>query len=166
MLIRPEVSSDYGAIQTINIDAFAHHPFSHQTEHLIVNALRDSDALTISLVAEDQGVIVGHIAFSPILINGADLKWFTLGPVAVSPDRQRQGIGSLLIKDGLKILRQLGAHGCLLVGDPDYYKRFGFLHSQSLGVHGVPAEYCLCISLTDETPKGVATLHPAFTVTA
>jgi putative acetyltransferase len=166
MLIRPETSSDYAAIQTINIDAFAQHPFSHQTEHLIVNALRDSNALTISLVAEDQGVVVGHIAFSPALIDGADLKWFTLGPVAVSPDRQRQGIGALLIKDGLKALRQLGAQGCLLVGDPNYYKRFGFLHSQILSVHDVPAEYFLCLSFITKTPKGIVTHHPAFFVTA
>jgi putative acetyltransferase len=166
MLIRPETSCDYPAIQTINIEAFAHHPFSHQTEHLIVNALQDSNALTISLVAEDQGIVVGHIAFSPALINGTDLKWFTLGPVAVSPDRQRQGIGSLLIEDGLKALRHLGARGCLLVGDPNYYKRFGFLHSQFLSVQDVPAEYFLCLPFIGEIPKGVATHHPAFYVTA
>lgn len=166
MLIRPETPSDYAAIQTINIDAFANHPFSHQTEHLIVNALRDSKALTISLVAEDHGVVVGHIAFSPALIDGADLNWFTLGPIAISPERQRQGIGSLLIVDGLKALRQLGAQGCLLVGEPGYYKRFGFQHSQFLGVHGVPAEYFLGLSFIGEMPQGVVTHHPAFFVTA
>ena len=166
MLIRPETSIDYLAVQTINIDVFAHHPFSHQTEHLIVKALRDSNALTISLVAEDQGLVVGHIAFSPALINGADLNWFTLGPVAVTPDRQNQGIGSLLIKDGLNALHQRGAHGCLLVGDPNYYKRFGFVHSQILGVQAVPAEYFMCLSFTNEIPEGVVTFHPAFSVTA
>ena len=166
MLIRPEQPSDYDSIQTINIEAFADHPFSQQTEHLIVNALRDSNALTISLVAEDDNKVVGHIAFSPALINGTDLKWFTLGPVAVSPDHQRKGIGSQLIKDGLKALRQLGAHGCLLVGDPNYYNRFGFLHSQHLSVHDVPAEYFMCLPFTSEVPKGVVTHHPAFSVTA
>jgi putative acetyltransferase len=166
MVIRPETSRDYAAIQAINIEAFANHPFSRQTEHLIVNALREANALTTSLVADDRGVVVGHIAFSPALIDDADLKWFTLGPIAVSPDRQRQGIGSLLIADGLKALRQLGAHGCLLVGDPDFYRRFGFQHSEAMSVHGVPAKYFLCLSFSGEIPKGVVTHHPAFFVTA
>ena len=166
MLIRPETFNDYAAIRTINIEAFAHHPFSHQTEHLIVEELRDSNALTISLVADDQGDVVGHIAFSPALINGTDQGWFTLGPVAVSPGRQRQGIGTLLIKDGLKALRQVGANGCLLVGDPAYYERFGFIHSEFLSVHDVPAEYFMCLSFTDDSPVGVAAHHPAFYVTA
>jgi len=120
----------------------------------------------VSLVAEDPGGVVGHIAFSPALIDGADLQWFTLGPVAVSPARQRQGIGSLLVNAGLTTLRQRGARGCVLVGDPNYYERFGFRHSTLLSVHGVPAEYFLCLSFTGEVPEGVVTHHPAFSVTA
>lgn len=166
MLIRPEEPSDCAAVRKINIGAFANHPFSHQTEHLIVDELRRAGALTVGLVAEDHGEVVGCIAFSPALIDGADLQWFTLGPVAVAPDRQRQGIGSLLVEAGLTALRQLGARGCVLVGDPNYYERFGFRHSTLLSVHGVPAEYFLCLSFAGEVPAGVVTHHPAFSVTA
>ncbi|MFT3849301.1 MAG: N-acetyltransferase [Propionivibrio sp.] len=166
MIIRPETTKDFDAIQTINVDAFADHPFSQQTEHLIVNALRDAGALTISLVAEDGGQVVGHIAFSPALIDGQNLKWFTLGPIAVAPTRQRQGIGSRLIEAGIEALLQLGANGCLLVGDPAYYLRFGFRHSQSLSVHDVPPEYFMCLPLAGEIPHGSVSHHPAFDVTA
>lgn len=166
MLIRPEESRDYAAIRTINIDAFANHPFSHQTEHLIVEELRRSGALTVGLIAEDHGEVVGYVAFSPAWIDGADLQWYTLGPVAVSPERQRQGIGSLLVNAGLTALWQLGAKGCVLVGDPNYYERFGFRHTTLLGVHGIPAEYFLCLSFTGQVPQGVVTHHPAFSVTA
>lgn len=165
MIIRPETASDFAAIRTINIDAFAGHPFSHQTEHLIVEALRDAGALTLSLVAEDAGEVVGHIAFSPALVDGKDLNWYTLGPIAVAPSRQRQGVGSRLIGTGIEALRQLGANGCLLVGDPAYYLRFGFRHSQSLSVEHVPPEYFMCLPLAGEIPHGAVTHHPAFYVT-
>ena len=166
MIIRPETPQDYDAIQQINMDVFADHPFSHQTEHLIVNALRDAGALTISLVAEDEGEVVGHIAFSPALIDEEDLNWFTLGPIAVAPNRQRQGIGSRLVEAGIEALRALQANGCLLVGDPAYYLRFGFRHSQSLSVEHVPPEYFMCLPLTGEIPHGAVSHHPAFYVTA
>lgn len=165
MIIRPETPQDYDAIKQVNIDAFADHPFSQQTEHLIVAALRDAGALTISQVAEDNGQVVGHIAFSPALIDGNDLNWFTLGPIAVAPNRQKQGIGLRLIEAGLEALRQLGANGCLLVGDPAYYVRFGFRHSQSLSVEHVPPEYFMCLPLAGEIPHGAVSHHPAFYVT-
>lgn len=166
MLIRPEVPSDHAAIRTLNLEAFAYHPFSHQTEHLVVEALRKAGALTLSLVAEDQGQVVGHIAFSPALVDGRDVGWFTLGPVAVTPARQRQGIGSRLVREGLAALRGLGANGCLLVGDPCYYERFGFRHSPALRVEDVPPEVFLVLPFTETVPQGVATHHPAFFVTA
>lgn len=165
MIIRPETPGDFAAIRTINIDAFANHPFSQQTEHLIVEALRDADALTISLVAEDDDRVVGHVAFSPALIDGQDLNWFTLGPIAVTPARQRQGIGARLIDAGIEALRQQGANGCLLVGDPAYYLRFGFRHSPSLTVEHVPPEYFMCLPLAGEIPHGAVSHHPAFYVT-
>ena len=166
MIVRPETEKDSAAIQSINVAAFADHPFSHQTEHLIVNALRDAGALILSLVAEDAGQVVGHIAFSPTLIDGKDLDWLTLGPIAVAPKRQPQCICSRLVETGIEALRQLGANGCLLVGDPAYYQRFGFRHSQSLTVEHVPPEYFMCLPLAGEIPHGAVTHHPAFYVTA
>lgn len=166
MILRPETEADIPAIDQINREAFLHHPYSHQTEHLIVRALRASGALTLSLVAEWEGQVVGHIAFSPALIDGQDLGWYTLGPVAVLPSHQRKGIGSSLVKAGLQGLRALGAKGCLLVGDPGYYLRFGFRHDDSLRVHEVPPEYFMCMAFSEGTPSGLVTHHPAFFTTA
>lgn len=166
MLIRPETPSDHAAIRTINIQAFAHHPFSRQTEHLIVQALRDANALVLSLVAEDAGAVIGHIAFSLAMIDGKDAGWYTLGPIAVLPDRQGQGVGSQLVNAGLAALRLLGANGCVLVGDPGFYARFGFRVCQSLTVDGVSAEYFQCLVFCGQEPSGVVTHHPAFAVTA
>jgi putative acetyltransferase len=166
MIIRPETSSDIEAIAKIHIAAFANHPYSRQTEHLIVNVLRENHALAVSLVAEEKGEIVGHIAFSLIQIDGRACPWYILGPVGVRPDRQRQGIGQALVREGLQALRQLGAEGCVLVGDPAFYKRFGFVPNPAL-VHGdVPPQFCLCLPLSDRVPPGRVIYHTAFSTTA
>ena len=167
MIIRPEIANDCDSIQNILITAFADHPHSHQTEHLIVDALRTSDALTVSLVAEIDGSVVGHIAFSPVKINGIGCKWFALGPVAVLPGFQRQGIGRGLIEEGLKTIRSLAAEGCVLVGDPDFYCRFGFHHNPALVLEGIPPDcfkYFMCLPMTEQTPEGHVTHHSAFSV--
>ena len=162
MLIRPETAADHATIARINIAAFADHPHSRQTEHLIVAALRNAGALTLSLVAEDRGEVVGHIAFSPALIDGEARGWFTLGPLAVLPERQAEGIGSWLVRAGIGEIRRLGGAGCVLVGPPGYYRRFGFRHDGGLWIEGVPPEYVLCLPLREETPRGAVTHHPAF----
>jgi putative acetyltransferase len=164
VIIRPETPSDHGSIRDILIAAFANHPYSHQTEHLIVEALRADDALAVSLVAEVDGDVVGHIAFSPVTIDGKDCGWFALGPVAVLPAFQRQGIGQALINEGLKVIRNLGAQGCALVGDPAYYRRFGFGHNPALRMEGIPPEVLLCLPIGGRVPEGSVTHHPAFSV--
>ena len=179
MKIRPETVADFAAVRQILIEAFANHPYSQQTEHLIVEALRAADAMTIGLVAVDEnaasepsspvapipkndGRVVGQIAFSPAQVAGKDCGWFMLGPVAVDPSRQRQGIGQALVREGLQQLRTLGAQGCVLVGDPAYYCRFGFKHDPSLTLEGVPPEVILCLPLTGQVPQGQITHHTAF----
>ena len=164
MIIRPEKPSDHEAIRQILLAAFANHPYSHQTEHLIVEALRADDALTVSLVAEVDGNVVGQIAFSQVAIGGKDCGWLALGPVAVSPSHQRQGIGQALVNEGLNTLRNVGAQGCVLVGDPAFYRRFGFQHDPALSMVGVPAEVLLCLLMCGQMPKGNVTHHPAFSV--
>jgi putative acetyltransferase len=145
MLIRPESSNDYDTIREINIVAFANHPISQHTEHLIVEALRADGALTVSLVAEIDGTVVGHIAFSPVTIDGKYLEWYALGPIAVLPAMQRRSIGMELVNQGLEAIRSLGAQGCVLVGDPAYYKRFGFCHNPELTLESVPPmSFCVC----------------------
>ena len=164
MIIRPETPSDHDAIRQIVVAAFADHPYSHQTEHLIVEALRADDALTVSLVAEVDGTVVGQIAFSSVTIGGKDCGWLALGPVAVSPSHQRQGIGQALVNEGLKAIPDLGAQGCVLVGDPAFYRRFGFQHDPALSMEGVPPEVLLCLPMYGQMPEGNVTHHPAFSV--
>lgn len=164
MIIRPETPDDYAVIREILIAAFADHPYSHQTEHLIVEGLRADDALTASLVAEIDGKVVGQIAFSPVWIDGRDCGWLALGPVAVLPALQRQGIGQALVIEGLQTIRKLGAQGCVLVGDPAYYRRFGFENHAALRMKGVPPEVLMCLPMTEEMPERTVTHHPAFHV--
>jgi putative acetyltransferase len=164
MIIRPETPGDHAVIREILIAAFADHPFSHQTEHLIVEALRADDALAVSLVAEVDGNVVGQIAFSPVKIGGKDHGWLALGPVAVLPPFQRRGIGEALVNEGLKVIRDLEAKGCVLVGEPAFYNRFGFRHDPALRMEGVPPEVLLCLPMCDEMPEGAVAHHPAFSV--
>jgi putative acetyltransferase len=164
VLIRPETPEDCDAIRDILVAAFANHPFSQQTEHLIVEALRADDALTISLVAEMDGKVVGQIAFSPVKIGAKEHGWFALGPIGVLPVFQKQGIGKALVNQGLKAIRHLGAEGCVLVGEPAYYGRFGFEHNPALRMEGVPAEVLLCLPMSGRVPEGSVVHHPAFSV--
>jgi putative acetyltransferase len=164
MIVRPETTSDHAAIRDLLIAAFADHPFSQQTEHLIVEALRADSALTVSLVAEVDGKVVGHIAFSSVTIGGKDFGWLGLGPVAVLPSYQRRGIGQTLVIEGLKTIRNLGAQGCFLVGPPAFYQRFGFQHHPAVHMEGVPPEVLLCLPISGQVPAGSLTHHPAFAV--
>ena len=100
MKIRLETPQDINAIEKITIAAFNGKLYSDQTEHLIVNRLREAGAMSVSLVAEVDGQVVGHVAFSVVTINGEDKGWYGLGPVSVSPELQKQGIGSKLIREG------------------------------------------------------------------
>lgn len=166
MIIRNESKADYEAISDLNYMAFLNHP-QHAPgalprEHEIVNGLRAAGALALSLVAEDDGVIVGHVAFSEVLIDGASVSWYGLGPVAVHPTRQRQGIGSALIKAGIAELRQRGARGIALVGDPGYYVRFGFSADPDLVMEGIPPQYVLVLPLEFPKDKGRLSFHAAF----
>ncbi len=165
MNIRPETPVDIEAIRRVNVEAFQNHPVSRQTEHLIVEELRRAGALEISLVAEEGGEVVGHIAFSRATVGGNDVGWRLLGPVAVLPELQRRGIGSALVRAGLDELRALGAAGCVLVGDPAYYTRLGFRQCRGLSWPGVPEQYVLCLPLSGEEPEGELGCHPAFYVT-
>ncbi len=166
MVIRPETPNDYESIREINIAAFADHPYSHQTEHLIVEALRAAGALMVSLVADIDGKVVGHIAFSPATINGMECGWLLAGPLAVLPDFQRQGIGQQLVRTGPKAIRDLDAKGCVLAGNPAFYARFGFRQSPELVLDGVPPQFFLCLPMDETIPQGKVAHHAAFSVTA
>jgi putative acetyltransferase len=162
VIVRPETERDLEGIREVNIAAFQGHPYSQQTEHLIVEALRAGGALELSLVAESDGKVVGHIAFSAAAIGDSLTGWFLLGPVAVRPARQGEGIGRTLVETGLDALRSRGACGCVLVGDPAFYGRFGFRQHPGVEWHGVPDENVLCLLMSGEMPTGEVAYHPAF----
>ena len=164
VILRPEADRDLDGIREVNVAAFRDHPHSHQTEHLIVEALRAAGALELSLVAESDGEVVGHIAFSAADIGGSSTGWFLLGPVAVLPSRQGEGTGRALVETGLSVLRSRGARGCVLVGDPGFYGRFGFRHASGVVWAGVPDENVLCLVMSGEMPSGEVVCHPAFMV--
>lgn len=162
MKIRPEADGDEGIIGAVTEAAFAGKPYSEGTEHLIVSRLRAAGALTISLVAELDHEIVGHVAFSPVQLSGGEGGWYGLGPVSVRPDRQGEGIGSRLIRVGLDRLREMDARGCVVVGSPKFYPRFGFGHPASLAYPGLATEYFMILTLRGEAPSGMVAFHPAF----
>ncbi len=169
MNIRPENTKDHDAIQKVTYNAFENHPHhevgSKPTEHLIVNKLRKSGALSVSLVAHEGSNIIGHIAFSPVTIAEEQCNWFGLGPVSVITERQGEGIGGQLINAGLEKLKELGAQGVVLLGEPEYYGRFGFKAEAGLILPDIPPEFFLALSLNEVTllPSGIVSYHHSFT---
>lgn len=162
MIIRQEQRHDYGAIKQVTANAFALMEHSNQTEPAIIAALRNAGALTISLVATDGDEIIGHVAFSPVTIDGEDCNWFGLGPVSVRPDLQGRGIGGSLIRRGLEELRAQGVAGCVVLGDPGYYCRFGFENDPDLRYPGPPPEYFMRLTFGGSDPAGHVEYHAAF----
>lgn len=113
-------------------------------------------------MAEQGGEVVGHVALSPVLISDGSTDWYGLGPISVKLELQGKGIGSLLMCAALQRLRERGAAGCLLVGDPSYYSRFGFKSEPSLVLPDVPPQYFQALLLGPSLPRGVVTFHEAF----
>lgn len=165
MIIRNETNSDIDAISEVTIAAFKTLAISRQTEHFIIKALRKANALTISLVAEIDGKVVGHVAFSPITISDGTTGWYGAGPLSVLPELHRQGIGKALMREGIALLKAKGAQGCALVGDPDYYKRFDFKNIPGLIHEGIPQEVFLALPFYEKIPQGTVEFHKAFFVT-
>ena len=160
--IRPETDLDIDTITEVTIAAFKTLEVSDNTEQFIIEALRAAKALTLSLVAELDERIVGHIAFSPVAVSDDTHGWYGLGPVSVLPEFQRRGIGKSLIREGLERLKSINAKGCCLVGHPGYYKRIGFQNVSDLGVQGVPQEAFFAQAFEGVFPRGRVLFHEAF----
>jgi predicted N-acetyltransferase YhbS len=160
--IRQERPSDIAAVSRVTTAAFLTAPHTNHTEQFIVDALRKARKLTVSRVATDNNEVVGHVAVSPIRIGGEDGGWYGLGPVSVIPSYQRRGIGSALIMDALLALSSTGAAGCVVLGDPAFYERFGFKASAALTLPGVPPEYFTVVAFDVTIPSGVVSYHEAF----
>lgn len=161
--IRDELPADLAAIEAVTIEAFGTAEHSSGTEQFIVRALRDSGQLAVSLVAEEDGRILGHVAVSPVTISTG---WYGLGPVSVVPGRQGKGIGTMLITRALAELRASGAVGCVVLGEPGYYSRFGFKGEPRLVLPDVPAEYFQAIVFNGTFPAGEVAYHASFEATA
>ncbi len=164
--IRFETAEDYGPIREVNLRAF-----EGGGEADLVDALREQAEPFVSLVAEDErGAILGHIAFSPVTI-GAETEspgCLGLGPMAVTPDLQRCGIGSALVREGLRICLNDGHRVVVVLGHPDYYPRFGFVPASRFGLtceYAVPDDVFMALELVPGALVGHAGLvryHPVF----
>jgi putative acetyltransferase len=160
--IRNEIDKDITVITAVTIAAFLNAEHTSHTEQYIVSALRNSGVLTVSTVAELDNKVIGHVAVSPVSISDGSKNWYGLGPISVSPDYQNQGVGSLLMHSALDSLRQKNAAGCVLLGDPNYYCRFGFKSESRLVLPDVPPEYFQAVSFTNQFPVGIVNYHEAF----
>lgn len=161
--IRREQAGDERPIRALTEAAFRDMPYSAGTEGQIIEDLRADGDLELSLVAlnADQA-IVGHIAFSPVMIGGASVAWFQLGPVSVIPSGQNSGIGSQLIEAGIAELRARKARGIALVGNPEYYVRFGFTQEHDLTLSEMMDPVLQAMALEGKLPTGQLTLAPAY----
>lgn len=170
--IRDEGPGDTDAITELVTAAFREAEHSSGTEAAIVAALRNAGALTVSLVAVEAGdipnpeilapEILGHVAFSPVTIDGLSSGWFGLGPIAVHPRAQHRGIGAALIQAGLRRLQDRRAQGCVVLGDPAYYGRFGFVSDPALRYADVPPEYFQRLVFRGPAPVGKVAYHDGF----
>lgn len=160
--IRPEITNDVAAIEAVTVAAFLNAEHTSHTEQLIVDGLRKAGKLTLSLVAECDGKVVGHVAVSPVIVSDGATEWFGLGPISVVPELQRRGIGSQLMREALSQLRARGAAGCVVLGDPRYYERFGFKAEPGLVLPGVPPVYFMAMSFGPAVPQGDVAYHAAF----
>jgi len=164
MLIRAEEDRDRDAVHGVNASAF-----ETPVEADLVDALREHARPLVSLIAEGNGAIVGHIMFSPVSLSGHPaLKLMGLAPMAVAPDHQRKGVGSALVRAGLERCRQLGFGAVVVLGHPAYYPRFGFSSSARFGIgceYDVPEEAFMVVELEAGFLRGASgtiQYHAAF----
>ena len=162
LTIRPEVPADHAEIAVVTDAAFAEVEYSDGSEVRIVERLRSDGDLALSLVAEDGKRIIGHVAVSPVTISDGSEGWYGLGPISVLPSRQREGVGLRLMQRAIADMRQSGASGIVLLGEPAYYARFGFEHDPQLIYPGPPAEYFQRLVLDGDAPSGTVSYAPAF----
>jgi putative acetyltransferase len=164
MRVRPETEADRAAVRAVNEAAF-----ETPAEADLVEALRGSGVSLVSLVAEADGEIIGHILFSPVsLSDHVNLNLMGLGPMAVVPDRQRKGVGSALVRQGLMCCKDLGARAVVVVGHPEYYPRFGFAPASRYALrceYDVPDDVFMVAELEAGAlngASGVVRYHDAF----
>jgi putative acetyltransferase len=162
IIIRPETEADHAAIHDVTERAFAPMPYSDGDEPHLIGKLRAAGALSLSLVAVRGGIVIGQISFSPAFAADSSPGWFALGPIAVEPKYQSCGVGGRLIRAGITWLREQDAAGCVLVGNPAYYSRFGYRPFPALTPKGEPAESYQILPLRVLEPVVIVGFHPLF----
>jgi putative acetyltransferase len=162
VVVTEEGPRDAEEIHSVTAEAFCGQVDTCGREAEIVDELRSGGALSVSLVARCDARILGHVAASPIECASKESGWYGIGPVSVHPEFQRKGIGSMLMNAALSRLREMGARGCVLVGHPEYYRRFGFQTDGSASVSGVPREVTHCLKFRECGDPGEVTFHKAF----
>lgn len=165
VILRRETFSDAAAIRAVTQAAFLDAPHSSGTEQFIVEALRAADRLSVSLVALEDDEIVGHVAVSPVSISNGAQGWYGLGPISVLPKRQGCGIGTRMMQGAIDALKVMQARGCVLLGDPGFYVRFGFRNVPALVLPDVPAQFFQALAFQPPIPEGTVTYHAAFEAT-
>lgn len=162
--VRDEHAEDIPVVHELNVLAF-----ETETEANLVDILRESAGPIISLVAIEDETIVGHILFTPVELNGrSSLKIMGLAPMAVAPERQRSGIGSALINEGLNRCGELGAGAVVVLGHPAYYPKFGFVPASTTNInceYDVPDDVFMVLELTADylsAVNGTIKYHEAF----
>lgn len=161
--VRDEREGDHAAVRGVHLAAFP-----GPEEAALVDAVRSDAEPIISLVAEVDGAVVGHVLFSPVAVAGnIEPLRFGLAPVGVLPDEQGRGIGAALIEAGLARSREAGAVGVVLLGEPSYYSRFGFVAASTFGlvyeaVGEHPTFQALELVPGGFAPTGSVGYHPAF----
>lgn len=167
--IRPECQQDYPGIYAVHASAFSTSAFNTPAEAALVDTLRSQAAPLVSLVAESDNEIVGHILFSPVTLDEAPaVSLMGLAPMAVQPGLQRHGIGSQLVHAGLEVCRALDVDAVVVLGHPDYYPRFGFRPAVTFGLaceYDVPDEVFMARELNPgalNTARGIVRYHAAF----
>ena len=162
MNIRAERAGDERSIRHVHLAAF-----ETDVEARLVDALRRTGIERISLLAEQDDEVIGHILFSPVAIDG-HANIMGLAPMAVLPGWQRQGVGKRLVNAGLHACRKAGYTAVVVLGYPDYYARFGFQPASAYGirpVYDVPADVFMLLELREGALRGVAgtaRYHPVF----
>ena len=160
--VRIETSADRDAVRRVHEAAFG-----QREEADLVDRIRDRAARYLGLVAVEAGEVVGHIAFSPVTVDGSDVVALGLAPMAVRPDRQRAGVGAALVRAGLAACREAGAEAVFVLGHPAYYPRFGFAPAAGRGVgneYDAPPDAFLVVELVSgalDGAGGTARYDPA-----
>lgn len=165
MIIRPEKSEDVPAIRSVIEQAFG-----RPAEADLVDALRRNGKATLSLVAEDEGRVVGHVLFSPVTVETGERELIGVGmaPVAVVPERQNQRIGSMLVEHGLRRCREEGHRFIVVLGHAHYYPRFGFVPASRFNIkseYNVADEVFMAMELQEgalQDQSGIVKYQPEF----